>query len=167
MKGEVSLHYAVQPLPEFRKGMVPSLRGWEDFFASRLDGGSENEEGKFVLDPQMIDGAQSVIVLTRNVTCTMIVDGSAPNWSMMCMHSRVPFHCSPPFDAGLSFPLSFLWALRQLLVMKAAGSAEVIRRKVCVVTFSTDSMHAASSAVQSTPLLIDIVLFLFIFWAGA
>eukprot|EP00873_Tetraselmis_striata_P002001 jgi/Tetstr1/422265/TSEL_013110.t1 len=76
-------------LPEFQKGMVPALSGWQDFFSTRLDDGGREEDAKVVLEPQMID--------------------------------------------GLSFPVSFLWALRQLLAMGVAGTQQALRRKRLII----------------------------------
>lgn len=54
----------LQKLPEFRKGMIPPLTGWRDYFGVRLEGsGPENDDGKLVLEPPLIDGALMISII--------------------------------------------------------------------------------------------------------
>eukprot|EP00192_Tetraselmis_astigmatica_P012970 CAMPEP_0117654876 /NCGR_PEP_ID=MMETSP0804-20121206/3981_1 /TAXON_ID=1074897 /ORGANISM="Tetraselmis astigmatica, Strain CCMP880" /LENGTH=407 /DNA_ID=CAMNT_0005461193 /DNA_START=21 /DNA_END=1244 /DNA_ORIENTATION=- len=77
------------PLPPREKGAAVPLTGWQDYFGERLDKQSQNDEGKVVLEPPLID--------------------------------------------GLSFPLSFLWVLKQLLLTKSIEPDSILCRKHIVI----------------------------------
>uniref|UniRef100_A0A061SFL9 Mitochondrial splicing suppressor protein 51 n=1 Tax=Tetraselmis sp. GSL018 TaxID=582737 RepID=A0A061SFL9_9CHLO len=91
-------------LPPFRKGMVPPLTGWSDFFSVRLEGAKE-KDGRVVVEPPLLD--------------------------------------------GLSFPLTFLFALRELLRTGGADKA-ILSRKTILIGVLGASERAEQRLLRDT-----------------